>query len=59
VLDDLRRRDARDAGRAAAPMAMAADAILLDTSELAIAAAIEAAAAVVRPVHAAALARGA
>jgi cytidylate kinase len=59
VLEDLRRRDARDAGRAAAPMAMAADATLLDTSDLAIAAAIEAAATVVRPAHAAALARGA
>jgi cytidylate kinase len=59
VLEDLRRRDARDASRAAAPMAMAADATLLDTSELAIGAAIEAAAAVVRPAHAAALARGA
>jgi cytidylate kinase len=59
VLEDLRRRDARDAGRAAAPMAMAPDAILLDTTDLAIAAAVEAAAATVRPAHVAALARGA
>lgn len=44
VAEDLRRRDARDAGRDAAPMAAAADALLLDTSELTIAAAIAAAA---------------
>ena len=31
---DLRRRDARDAGRAAAPMVRAADAVLLDTTAL-------------------------
>jgi cytidylate kinase len=34
VLEDIRRRDARDAGREAAPMHPAADAILLDTSDL-------------------------
>ncbi len=36
VLEDIRRRDARDAGREAAPMRLAADAFLLDTSNLAI-----------------------
>ncbi len=45
VLIDIRARDARDAGRAAAPLKQAADADLLDTSEMdideAIAAAIE------------------
>ena len=34
VLIDIRGRDARDAGRAAAPLMQAADADLLDTSEL-------------------------
>lgn len=34
VLADIRERDARDSGRAAAPLVMAADAILLDTSDL-------------------------
>lgn len=46
VLADIRARDERDSGRAAAPLVMADDAILLDTSamnlEQAIAAAIEA-----------------
>jgi cytidylate kinase len=32
VLADLERRDARDAGRAVAPLAVADDAHLLDTS---------------------------
>ena len=45
VLIDIRARDARDSGRETAPLALAADAELLDTSELeideAIAAAIE------------------
>jgi len=45
VLIDIRARDARDSGRETAPLAQAADAELLDTSELeideAIAAAIE------------------
>jgi cytidylate kinase len=36
VLADLRARDALDAGREASPMRAAADAILLDTSELSI-----------------------
>ncbi len=34
VLHDLRARDARDSNRAAAPLAQAADADLLDTSEM-------------------------
>ncbi|THD54345.1 (d)CMP kinase [Phenylobacterium sp.] len=36
VLADIRRRDARDGGRDAAPMKPAADAALLDTSEMTI-----------------------
>lgn len=36
VLADISARDARDAGRAVAPLARAADAALLDTSDLAI-----------------------
>jgi cytidylate kinase len=36
VLRDIRERDARDAGRAAAPLRPAADAVLLDTTELTI-----------------------
>jgi CMP/dCMP kinase len=40
VLADIRARDARDSERAAAPLVMAADARLLDTSELDIDAAI-------------------
>jgi len=43
VLADIERRDARDAGRESAPMLAAADADLLDTSELDIEAAFEAA----------------
>src|SRR3954468_21145682 len=46
ILADIKARDERDRGRAAAPLAMAADAILIDTSEMdqseAIAAAIAA-----------------
>jgi cytidylate kinase len=34
VLNDIRRRDARDSGRAAAPLVMADDAVLLDTTEM-------------------------
>jgi len=44
VLADLRSRDARDAGRADAPTRRAADAHLLDTTELAIDAAVDKAA---------------
>ena len=43
MLDDIRRRDARDAGRADAPMARAPDAALLDTTEMDISAATDAA----------------
>ena len=43
VLADLRARDARDSGRATAPLKPAGDAILLDTSELGIEAAVAAA----------------
>ncbi|MEP9352572.1 (d)CMP kinase [Xanthobacter sp. KR7-65] len=47
VLADIRKRDARDQGRSSAPLAMADDAILLDTSELGIEEAFAAALAVV------------
>ncbi len=43
VLEDIQRRDARDAGRQSAPMRPADDAILLETSELDIEAAFDAA----------------
>ena len=43
VLEDLRSRDARDSGRANAPLAKAADAVLIDTTELDIEAAFSAA----------------
>jgi cytidylate kinase len=36
VLADIRLRDERDSGRAAAPLTQAADAVLLDTSEMTI-----------------------
>ena len=41
VLADMRARDARDAGRDAAPMRPAPDAVLLDTTDLSIDAAVE------------------
>jgi CMP/dCMP kinase len=41
VLADIRRRDARDAGREAAPMRAAPDAVLLDTTEMTIEAAAD------------------
>jgi cytidylate kinase len=47
VLDDIRRRDARDAGRSAAPLRPADDARLLDTTNLDIDAAFRAAVALV------------
>jgi cytidylate kinase len=47
VLEDVRARDARDAERATAPMAAAADAVALDTSDLSIEAAVARAIAVV------------
>jgi len=43
VLEDIRRRDARDGGRETAPMARAPDAVLLDTSEMSISQAADAA----------------
>jgi cytidylate kinase len=43
VLADIRRRDARDGGRDAAPMKPAPDATLLDTSEMSISQAADAA----------------
>ena len=47
VLADIRARDERDRNRAAAPLAAADDAVVLDTSEMTIEAAIEAAIAAV------------
>ena len=47
VLEDIRRRDERDAGRDAAPMRQAADAFLLDTSNLDIEAAFNTAVGVI------------
>jgi len=41
ILLDLQERDARDKGRASAPLVMAADAILLETDHLTIAKAVE------------------
>jgi len=41
VLADLRARDARDSARATAPLKPADDAVLLDTTELSIDAAVE------------------
>ena len=43
VLEDIRARDARDAGRDTAPMVAAADAVLLDTSDMTIDEAVAAA----------------
>ena len=43
VLADIRKRDERDSGRAAAPLTRAADAVLLDTSDLTIEQAADAA----------------
>ena len=48
VLADLRARDARDAGRDVCPMVAAPDALLLDTTELSIDAAVAEAVAYVR-----------
>ena len=41
LLRDIRERDARDAGRAAAPLKPAADAVVLDTTDLTIEAAVD------------------
>jgi cytidylate kinase len=43
VLEDIRRRDARDSGRDSAPLVQAPDAVLLDTSDLDISQATDAA----------------
>ena len=43
ILEDIRRRDARDGGRADSPMIQAPDAVLLDTSEMTIEQAADAA----------------
>ena len=43
LLADIRLRDERDSGRAAAPLTRAPDAVLLDTSEMDISTAVEAA----------------
>ena len=43
VLADIRQRDERDSGRAAAPLVRAADAVLLDTSDMSISDAADAA----------------
>lgn len=53
ILADIRRRDARDMGRADSPLKPAADAHLLDTSEMSIEAAFLAAKAIVDDVLAA------
>ena len=53
VLADIHARAARDQGRSAAPLIEAEDAVLLDTSELAIAAAIAEAISAVEPAMAA------
>jgi cytidylate kinase len=43
VLADIRRRDERDSGRTSAPLIQAPDAALLDTTEMSISAAVDAA----------------
>ncbi len=57
VLDDILRRDARDTGRANSPLRQAADAHLLDTTDLDIEAAFKAAVAIVERAQANARAR--
>jgi cytidylate kinase len=47
ILEEIRARDARDAGRAAAPLKAAEDAVVLDTSHLDRDAAFDAAVAIV------------
>ena len=47
VLDVIRRRDARDQGRAAAPLRPAPDAVVLDTTGITVIAALEAALAII------------
>ncbi|MBQ1203613.1 MAG: (d)CMP kinase, partial [Loktanella sp.] len=48
---DVLARDARDAGRVTAPLAAAADAVLIDTSDLSIAQAVAQAIAVIEKVQ--------
>jgi cytidylate kinase len=48
VLAEVRARDARDMGRAASPLAAAADAVVIDTSDMSIAQAVSQACALVR-----------
>jgi cytidylate kinase len=43
ILADIRKRDERDSGRASAPLTQASDAVLLDTSEMTISQAFDAA----------------
>jgi CMP/dCMP kinase len=43
VLEDIRRRDERDSGRSAAPLVQASDATLLDTTQMSISQAADAA----------------
>ncbi len=52
VLADIKKRDARDAGRSIAPLQAAPDAVLLDTTELDIEAAFRAALSIVEAVRA-------
>jgi len=52
MLADIVRRDERDAGRGAAPMVQAGDAVLLDTTEMDIEAAFDAARRIVEAVRA-------
>ncbi|MBN8551597.1 MAG: (d)CMP kinase [Caulobacterales bacterium] len=52
ILADIRARDARDAGRDAAPMVAAQDAVLLNTTDLGIDAAFEAACRIVEEARA-------
>lgn len=52
VLADVQARDARDAGRATAPLAAAADAMLIDTSDMSVDQAVAEAIALVAAVHA-------
>jgi cytidylate kinase len=51
VLDDVKARDARDSGRAAAPLKPADDAVLLDTSDLTVEVAVARAIGVVAKVY--------
>ena len=48
VLEDIRKRDERDSGRASAPLKKAADAVELDTTQMDVEAAFAAALALVR-----------